>query len=70
MRHQVAYKFGGSQFLAQMRKAQLVTQIHHRLLIEAGYTFDGFDGYTAPSNATEQQGRDLWEQALKEAEEQ
>lgn len=65
----MSYTFGASQFLAQMRKAETVARIHHRLLIEAGYTYDGFDGYIAPSNATEQQGRDLWEQALKQAEE-
>ncbi|QDP53509.1 MAG: hypothetical protein GOVbin4933_55 [Prokaryotic dsDNA virus sp.] len=65
----MTYTFGASQFMAQMRKVDLVASIHHRLLIEAGYTFDGFDGYIAPSNVTEQLGRDLWEQALKEAEE-
>lgn len=63
------YTTGAAGMREQMKRAETIQAIWHRKLIEAGYEWDGMDGYTAPAGTDADDMRRLFDEALNEAHE-
>jgi hypothetical protein len=65
--HGIAYWMNPKTYYDQMAFVARVEVIHHKKLLAAGFTNDGFDAYTAPPGFKEEDGKRLWEESLEEA---
>jgi hypothetical protein len=61
------YTMPDLQARKQIDNAERISRIYHLKMLEAGYEWDGMDGYSAPCGTTKEDADRLWREALDEA---